>query len=90
MSEYADRPEAFPFRLAQLESWKREQDQWRRQVDDERIEHEQKIENLVASMERLLNKMDTLILAIIGGSITLAVSAFIFAVSVLFATGKIG
>jgi len=89
MGTYDDAPAnpgLLPYRLGQLESFRRDVEEWRRDVDDDR----RSLEYLGKQMTALQGSVDSLRKTLLAFAFTVAGSAIVFALSVLIATGKIG
>ena len=73
--ETGDNPGLIPYRVRQLESFRRDTDEWRREVDDERVEVGLTLKYLREDMKTVKRVAITLLVAMVSGSasITLAV-----------------
>jgi hypothetical protein len=89
MSTYGDAPAnpgLLPYRIGQLESFRRDVESWRLQVDKDRND----LEYLAREVAQLKESFDSLRKTLLAFAFTLAGSAVVFALSVMVATGKIG
>ena len=64
-------------------------DEWRPQVDADRVLFRAQIANLLHDLEELTNAVNSLRRTILGFAFSIAGSAILFALTVLAATGKI-
>jgi len=81
-----DNPGLLPYRVRQLESFRRDTDEWRRAVDDDRND----LRYMRKEVKELTAAVDDLKKILVRTSVTIAGSAVMVLVSVLLSTGKIG
>ena len=80
--EAADNPGLLPYRVRQLESFRRDADKWREEVDKERVEVGLTLKYLREDMKTVKRVAITLLVAMVTGSASVTIA-------VLLSTGKV-
>lgn len=73
------------YRIKELQGWRAEQEKWRREVDADRRD----FVNAIEDVRMLSNAVNGLRRTILAFALSIAGSATVFALTVLAATGKI-